>query len=94
MLRCTSLDSLIAGCRGRRWQALIAQLCSVLFPELQTARKATWNKRLADLFCTKRCKPKKGLDSREPELTLGGPSLDPRKKRLLEAKLASVEMLL
>ena len=96
LLRCTSLDSLIAGCRGRRWQALIAQLCSVLFPELQTARKATWNKRLADLFCTKRCKPKKGLDSREPELTLGGPSVRASvvRKCLLEAKLASVEMLL
>ena len=36
----------------------------------------------------------KGVDGREPELTLGGPSLVPSRKCLLEAKLASVEMLL
>ena len=35
-----------------------------------------------------------GVDGREPELTLGGPSLVPSRKCLLEAKLASVEMLL
>ena len=33
----------------------------------------------------------KGIDDREPELTLGGPSLGP-KNRLLEAKLASVDV--
>ena len=39
---------------------------------------------------------KKRLDSREPELTLGGPSVRASvvRKCLLEAKLASVEMLL
>ena len=42
--------------------------------------------------CLSNSHVQKGADGREPELTLGGPSLGPSRKCLLEAKLASVEM--
>ena len=43
----------------------------------------------------RRCRRReKGVDDREPELTLGGPSLVPPRKCLLEAKVASVDVTL